>query len=101
MGSPRRPPGRRPGRAPVSCGQPHAVSLFLVSTPVAHELTFLFTDIEGSTRLLRRLGPAYAEVLEQHRDLIASAIAEHDGEIVDRRGDEFFAAFAESEHAVS
>jgi class 3 adenylate cyclase/DNA-binding NarL/FixJ family response regulator len=66
-----------------------------------HELTFLFTDIEGSTRLLRRLGPGYAEVLEQHRILIAGAIADHDGEIVDRRGDEFFAAFREATQAVS
>jgi class 3 adenylate cyclase len=38
------------------------------------ELTFLFTDIEGSTQLLQRLGEAYAELLEKHRDVIRSAI---------------------------
>jgi len=72
-----------------------------VSAPPAHELTFLFTDIEGSTRLLQRLGAGYADVLEQHRVLIASAIADHDGEIVDRRGDEFFAAFRDPAKATA
>ena len=38
--------------------------------PIAHELTFLFTDVEGSTQLLERLGPGYGIVLEKHRALI-------------------------------
>jgi class 3 adenylate cyclase/DNA-binding NarL/FixJ family response regulator len=68
---------------------------------IAQELTFLFTDIEGSTQLLQRLGPRYAEVLEQHRRLIAAAIAAHGGQVVDRRGDEFFAAFVEPAEATA
>ena len=68
---------------------------------MARELTFLFTDIEGSTRLLQRLGDGYAVLLEQHRDVIRGAIERHRGEVVDFRGDEFFAAFAESSDAVA
>jgi class 3 adenylate cyclase/DNA-binding NarL/FixJ family response regulator len=69
--------------------------------PIAHELTFLFTDVEGSTRLLERLGPGYGIVLEKHRALIANAIESHGGRVVDTRGDEFFAAFPNCIGAVS
>ena len=67
---------------------------------MASELTFLFTDIEGSTRLLAQLGARYGDVLERHRELIGAAIEENGGRIVDRRGDEFFAAFDDSARAV-
>ena len=58
-------------------------------------LTFLFTDIEGSTALLRRLGEdVYAQVLAGHHALIRSALAAHDGREVDTQGDAFFAVFS-------
>jgi class 3 adenylate cyclase len=58
-------------------------------------LTFLFTDIEGSTALLGRLGEdAYAQVLAGHHALIRSALAAHDGREVDTQGDAFFAVFS-------
>jgi predicted ATPase/class 3 adenylate cyclase len=58
-------------------------------------VTFLFTDIEGSTALLRRAGGgAYAQVLAGHHALIRSALAAHDGKEVDTQGDAFFAAFS-------
>jgi class 3 adenylate cyclase len=58
-------------------------------------LTFLFTDIEGSTALLRRLGDAvYARVLATHHALVRSALAGHGGREVDTQGDGFFAVFA-------
>jgi len=58
-------------------------------------LTFLFTDIEGSTALLRRLGEdAYAPVLAGHHSLIRSALAAHGGEEVSTEGDAFFAVFS-------
>jgi class 3 adenylate cyclase/DNA-binding NarL/FixJ family response regulator len=69
--------------------------------PIAHELTFLFTDVEGSTLLLEKLGPGYGIVLEKHRALITSAIESNGGRVVDCRGDEFFAAFPESRGAVA
>jgi predicted ATPase/class 3 adenylate cyclase len=58
-------------------------------------LTFLFTDIEGSTALLGRLGDdGYAQLLARHHALIRSALAGHDGSEVDTQGDGFFAVFS-------
>ena len=58
-------------------------------------LTFLFTDIEGSTALLGRLGEDdYAQVLAGHHALIRSALAAHGGREVDTQGDAFFAVFS-------
>jgi class 3 adenylate cyclase/CheY-like chemotaxis protein len=59
----------------------------------ATDVTFLFTDIEGSTGLLQRLGTAYAAVLQRHRKLIGGAVRANGGRVVDCRGDEFFAVF--------
>ena len=57
-------------------------------------VTFLFTDIEGSTALLQRLGDRrYADVLEERRRLLRAAIQEHGGQKVDSQGDAFFAVF--------
>ena len=57
--------------------------------------TFLFTDIEGSTALVRRLGEGlYAQVLPGHHSLIRSGLAAHDGTEVDTPGDAFFAVFS-------
>jgi predicted ATPase/class 3 adenylate cyclase len=56
-------------------------------------LTFLFTDIEGSTALLRQLGTEYAQVLADHHKIIRAALAAHDGQEVDTQGDAFFAVF--------
>ena len=58
-------------------------------------LTFLFTDIEGSTALLGRLGDDdYAQVLAGHHALIRSALAAHGGREIDTQGDAFFAVFS-------
>ena len=57
------------------------------------ELTFLFTDIEGSTGLIRELGAPYAQVLDDARALIARAVEAHQGRIVDCRADETFSVF--------
>jgi predicted ATPase/class 3 adenylate cyclase len=57
-------------------------------------VTLLLTDIEGSTRLLHRLGAAaYADVLAAHRALLRRAFADHRGAEVDTQGDAFFVAF--------
>jgi predicted ATPase/class 3 adenylate cyclase len=57
-------------------------------------VTFLFTDIEGSTRLLHELGPErYAAALDEHRRLVREAYAQQDGVEVDTEGDAFFVAF--------
>jgi class 3 adenylate cyclase len=65
-------------------------------------ITFLFTDVEGSTRLLNELGPAgYADALERHRTILRQAIAAHAGVEVDTEGDAIFAAFATASGGVS
>jgi len=64
-------------------------------------VTFLFTDIEGSTRLLQQLRERYADVLATHAKLIRAAIEEFGGHEIDTQGDSFFAAFARARDAVS
>jgi class 3 adenylate cyclase len=64
-------------------------------------VTFLFTDIEGSTRLLRRLGERYVEVLGRHDRLVRAACAGHGGREVNTQGDAFFVAFARAGDAVA
>ena len=57
-------------------------------------VTFLFTDVEGSTKLLHELGAeAYAEALAEHRRVIREACRRHGGVEVDTQGDAFFFAF--------
>ena len=56
-------------------------------------VTFLFTDIEGSTRLLEELGDGYAEALAEHRRLLRAAFEHNGGVEVDTQGDAFFVAF--------
>ena len=63
-------------------------------------VTFLFTDIEGSTRLVAALGEAYGPVLEAHAALIRSAVADHDGTEVGTEGDGMFAVFPSALEAV-
>jgi YVTN family beta-propeller protein len=63
-------------------------------------VTFLFTDIEGSTRLLKQLRERYAEVLAQYQEILHKAFAEHDGREIDTQGDSFFVAFRRTKDAV-
>ena len=64
------------------------------------EVTFLFTDIEQSTGLVRELGGAYCDVLASSRALLRRAVAEHGGREIECRADEFFAVFTSAEAAV-
>ncbi|MEJ7792199.1 MAG: adenylate/guanylate cyclase domain-containing protein [Gaiellaceae bacterium] len=65
-------------------------------------VTFLFTDIEGSTRLLRELGPdVYAEALAEHRRVLRAVFAAEGGVEVDTQGDAFFVAFPTAAGAVT
>ncbi|MFL5757753.1 MAG: adenylate/guanylate cyclase domain-containing protein, partial [Chloroflexota bacterium] len=70
------------------------------SLPVG-TLTFLFTDIEGSTRLLETLGASYSRVLERHHAIVRRALAERQGIEVGTQGDSFFAVFADPGDAVA
>jgi YVTN family beta-propeller protein len=63
-------------------------------------VTFLFTDIEGSTRLVKQLRDRYGDALAAHRRLLREAFAKHGGHEVDTQGDAFFVAFASAREAV-
>ena len=64
-------------------------------------VTFLFTDIEGSTTLLQRLGDQrYAEVLAEHQRLLREAFAKGNGQEIDTQGDAFLVAFSRARDAL-
>ncbi|MFL5590675.1 MAG: ATP-binding protein [Ktedonobacteraceae bacterium] len=64
-------------------------------------VTLLFTDMEGSTRLLQQLGERYTDLLEEYRQLLRAAFQRWNGNVVDTQGDAFFVAFARATDAVS
>ena len=64
-------------------------------------VTFLFTDIEGSTRLLQELGDAYGEVVRDHRLLLRESLGDKGGTEVDTQGDAFFYSFPRARDAVA
>ncbi|GMQ94092.1 MAG: hypothetical protein BMS9Abin12_1576 [Acidimicrobiia bacterium] len=68
--------------------------------PPTGTVTFLFTDIEGSTNLLQSLGDQYAEVLAAHFEISRAAFSEHGGVEQDTEGDSLFAVFPGAVDAV-
>jgi class 3 adenylate cyclase len=65
-------------------------------------VTFVFSDLEGSTRLLKQLGDAgYAEMLAMHRAIVREVFAAHDGSEIDTQGDAFFYSFSRARGAVA
>jgi predicted ATPase/class 3 adenylate cyclase len=64
-------------------------------------VTFLFTDVEGSTRLLQEHGDRYADLLADHRRVLRDAFTRHGGVEVDTQGDAFFVAFAKATDALA
>ena len=64
-------------------------------------VTFLFTDIQGSTKLLKQLGKAYASLLAEHHAIMRSAIEKFEGHEVDTQGDAFFVSFPRATQAVA
>lgn len=64
-------------------------------------VTFLFTDIEGSTELLKRLGRRYHEVLDEHARILREAASAQGGREIDNQGDSFFFAFAGANAALA
>ena len=73
-----------------------------VAVQPAGTVTFVFTDIEGSTALLDELGAvAYKEALADHRRALREAFGAHSGYEVDEAGDGLFYAFASASEAVT
>jgi predicted ATPase len=72
-----------------------------MATPPSGLVTFLFSDIEGSTRLLRERGDGYAALLRSHRATVREEIAANDGTEIDTQGDAFFVVFPDADSAVA
>jgi class 3 adenylate cyclase len=64
-------------------------------------VTFVFTDIEGSTRLLQQLGDSFADIARDHRRLVREAFAAQEGTEIDTQGDSFFYSFPRARDAVA
>jgi class 3 adenylate cyclase len=64
-------------------------------------VTFVFSDVEGSTALLKRLGERFDDVLSAHRRLMRECFVEHGGVEIDTQGDAFFFAFPRARDAVT
>jgi class 3 adenylate cyclase len=64
-------------------------------------VTFLFTDVEGSTRLLQALGDDYGAVVRDHRSILREHLGEKGGTEVDKQGDAFFYSFPRARDAVA
>jgi class 3 adenylate cyclase len=64
-------------------------------------VTFVFSDVEGSTGLLKRLGERYADVIAEHRRLVRERFGARDGVEIDTQGDAFFYAFVRARDAVA
>src|SRR5690349_11849022 len=71
------------------------------AAPPIGTVTFLFSDIEGSTRLLERFGDRYPAVLQLHREAMRRAFAAHGGAERGTEGDSFFVAFGDAAEAVA
>jgi predicted ATPase/class 3 adenylate cyclase len=71
-----------------------------VNLPIG-TVSLLFTDVEGSTRLLDSLGAGFAEVMEEHRDILRSTVERHRGIVFGTEGDAVFAVFVAASDAVA
>ena len=98
LGGPRNVP--RPEPAAWRRPQPSRIIRDVRADLPSGTVTFVFTDIEGSTRLLHELGDAYVGVLAEHRRILRESAAAHGGVEVDTQGDAFFFAFARAPDAV-
>lgn len=73
----------------------------MAGTPLSGVVTLMFTDIEGSTRLLQTLGERYPAVVQQHRDIMRAAFSRWKGYEHGTEGDSFFVVFAAASDALS
>ena len=69
--------------------------------PPSGSVTFVFTDVEGSTPLFRELGSQFVGLLEDHNRIVRTAVAEHHGYEVRTEGDAFFLAFSDPVQAIA
>jgi YVTN family beta-propeller protein len=89
-----------PALGPTSAATPPPPIAPEASVPTG-TVSFLFTDVEGSTRLVQELGDDYGALLEQHHVLVRRAFVDHGGLEIDTQGDAFFFAFRRARDAVA
>ena len=70
-------------------------------TGSSREITFLFTDVEGSTQLLEQHGETYARALNEHRRILRKICAGHSGDEMGTAGDAYYAAFGRASDAIA
>src|SRR5919201_876989 len=85
----------------VSSASRFTLILCPVSSLPSGTVTFLFTDIEGSTALLKTLGDGYADVLRQQRTILRETLGGAGGSEIDTQGDAFFFSFVRAREAVA
>jgi class 3 adenylate cyclase len=85
----------------VAQGAPAAGIMAAMSGMPTGTVTFLFSDIEGSTSLLKALGDGYGDVLDTHRRLMRTSFHDLGGVEIDTQGDAFFFAFPRARDAVT
>jgi len=73
----------------------------ITSTKPSGTVTFLFSDIEGSTQLLHRIDDKYAQALEEQREIMRAAFQQFAGYEIDTAGDGFFVAFGRAQDGVA
>ena len=88
-------------RAASATSRPRTDPLNTDRTLPTGTITFLFTDIEGSTRLVQHLGDGYPELLERHQAILRTAFERHGGVEVLTEGDSFFVVFRSAPEAVA
>jgi len=85
----------------VSCRKGSKEDIKVVTSPPTGTVTFLFTDIEGSTKLWERDAPAMQEALARHDEILHSTIEDHGGYVFKMMGDAFCAAFPTASDALA
>src|SRR4051794_41879816 len=85
------------GTPAMTSGSPAAAT----PAPASATVTFVFSDLEGSTRLLSAMRDGYAPLLEAYHDLIARIFEEHGGAQIDQAGDGLFYSFPSARRAVA
>src|SRR6188508_1269385 len=72
-----------------------------IAPPETRHLTFLFADVEGSTRLMERHGADAGAALSRYHELVALAASRHGGKLFERIGDGAYACFTDAGEAVA
>lgn len=93
--------GQTPRGGKPSLGREGRQNVAAMASLPAGTVTFLFSDIEGSTRLLHRLGDGYRDLVAQHRRVMRESAAEAGGTEIDAQGDAFFFCFTRARDAVA